>query len=137
MKKLAVIVTRGTFNNLLQACDLVRIAAANGTRVSVLFRDEAAARLTHDKVKQLPFSEGYRGREARVRELLRERKRDDLPAVLRGIKELGDVKWSVCRDSLDYFELGVEQLIPELDEVQTAEAFWKEEVAQADAIMTF
>lgn len=138
MKRLAVIVTRGAYNNLLQACDLVRIAAANGTQVSVLFRDEAAAKLTLEKVKQLPtFSDGYRGREARVRELLQERKRHDLPAILREIKELGDVKFSVCRDSLDYFELTVDQLIPELDEVQKAEAFWKEAVAQADQIMTF
>jgi len=137
MKKLALIVTQGTYNNLLQACDLARIAAASGTRVSILFRDEAAARMTQDKIKQVPFSEGYRGREARVRELLRERQQHDLPALLRQIKEQGDVKLSVCRDSLEYFELSVEHLLPELDEVQKAEAFWKEEAAPADAVLTF
>ncbi|MBI4401365.1 MAG: DsrE family protein [Nitrospirae bacterium] len=137
MKKLAVIVTRGAYNNLLQACELVRIAAASGTQVSMLFRDEAAAKLTHDKVKQLTFSDGYRGRESRVREVLSERKLDDLPAILREIKGKGDAKFSVCRDSIEYFDLRVEQLIPELDEVQRAEAFWKEEVAQADQVVTF
>lgn len=137
MKTLAVIVTRGTYNNLLQACELVRIAALAGTRVSVLFRDEAAGKLTHDKVKELSVSEGYRGREARLRELLRERKLHDLPAILRETKEKGDVKFSVCRDSVEYFDLRVEDLISELDEVQSVDAFWKEEVVSADQVLTF
>lgn len=137
MKKLAVIVTRGSYNNLLQACELVRIAAAAGTQVSVLFRDEAASKLTTDKVKDLAFSTAYKGRESKVRDMLRERKRNDLSTILREIKETGDVKFSICRDSIEYFELTVEQLLPELDEVQKAEAFWKEEVAQADQVLTF
>jgi peroxiredoxin family protein len=137
VKKLAVIVTRGAYNNMLQACELVRIAAAAGTQVSVLFRDEAAAKLTNEKVKDLTFSDAYKGRESKVRDMLRGRKRDHLPTVLREIKEVGDVKFSVCRDSLESFELTVEQLLPELDEVQKAEAFWREEVAQADQVLTF
>lgn len=137
MKKLAVIVTRGSYNNLLQACELVRIAAASGTQVSVLFRDEAAGKLSLDKIKTQTFSESYRGREAKVREMLQERKRADLQAILREIKDSGEVKFSVCRDSLELFELRVEHLLPELDEVQRAEAFWKEEVAQADKVLTF
>ncbi len=74
---------------------------------------------------------------AKVRDMLRERKLNDFPAVLRELKEKGDVKFSVCRDSLDYFDPRVDQLIPELDEVQKAEAFWKEEIAKADRVLTF
>ncbi len=137
MKKLAVIVTRGSYNNLLQVCELVRIAATAGTQVSVLFRDEAALKLTNEKVKELMFFDGYRGREARIREILRDRSQHDLPAILRDLKEKGDAKLSVCRDSVEYFELRVDQLIAELDEVQPADTFWKEEVAQADQVLTF
>ncbi|MBD0305427.1 MAG: DsrE family protein [Nitrospiraceae bacterium] len=137
MKKLALIVTRGAYNNLLQACQLARMAVETGAQVSILFRDEAVARLTHGKIKELLFSEAYRGREIKVREMWRERKLDDLPLLLREIKEKGDAKFSVCRDSLQYFDLQVEQLIPELDEVQKAEAFWKEEVATAEQVLTF
>lgn len=137
MKKLAVIVTGGSHNNLLQACEWVRLAAASGARVSVFFRDEAASKLTCEKVKNLTFSEAYKGRESRVRDLLRERKRHDLPAVLREVKEAGDVKLSICRDTMEYFEISVEQILPELDEVQKAEAFWKEEASQADQVLTF
>ncbi len=137
MKKLAVIVTRGSYNNLLQVCELVRIAATAGTQVSVLFRDEAALKLTNEKVKELMFFDGYRGREGRILEILRDRSQHDLPAILRDLKEKGDAKLSVCRDSVEYFELRVDQLIAELDEVQPADTFWKEEVAQADQVLTF
>lgn len=137
MKTLAMIVTRGTYNNILQACQLARIAAESGTRVSILFRDEAVARLTVDKVHELTFTEAYRGREVKVRNLWKDRKLHDLSLLLREIKERGDTKFSICRDSIEYFDIPVEKLIPELDEVQRVEAFWKEAVANADQVLTF
>jgi len=137
MKTLAMIVTRGTYNNLLQACQIARTAVESGTRVSVFFRDEAVARLALDTVHELTFTEAYRGREVKVRNLLKERKLHDLPLLLRELKEKGDAKLSVCRDSMEFFDLPVEKLIPELDEVQRAEAFWKEAVAKADQVLTF
>ena len=79
MKKLVVILTRGGFINLLQPCEFVRIAASNNTQVSVLFRDESVAKMSLSKAKEIGFSEGYRGREAKMKELLAGEKRDDLP----------------------------------------------------------
>ena len=132
-----MIITRGAYHNILQACQLARIAVESGTRVSILFRDEAVARLTVDKVQELTFTEAYRGREVKVRNLWKDRKLHDLPLLLREIKEKGDAKFSVCRDSIEYFDILVERLIPELDEVQHVEAFWKEAVAHADEVLTF
>lgn len=132
-----MIISRGSYNNLLQACDLAQIAAESGTQVSVFFRDEAVARLTIEKVHDMVLSDAYKGRESAVQEMFHERKLHDLPAILRGIKEKGDVKFSVCRDSLEYFEIKVGMLIAELDEVQRADAFWKEEVIPADQVITF
>ncbi|MGH7254759.1 MAG: DsrE family protein [Nitrospirales bacterium] len=137
IKKLAVIVTRGAYNNLLQVCELTRVAAMSGSRVSVLFRDEAASKMALDKITGLTFSEGYKGRESRVRDTLRTQKRDDLQELFREIKQLGDVKFSVCRESVELFDLTVQQLIPEIDEIQRLDSFWKEEVAEADKVLTF
>ena len=137
MKKLVVIVTRGGFTNLLQACEFVRIAASNNTQVSVLFRDESVAKMSLSKVKEIGFSEGYRGREAKMKELLAEEKKDDLQALLREVKASGDVKFSICRESIRYFDIKVENLLPELDEIQTAESFWNQEVEGADQVLTF
>lgn len=137
MKKVAIIVTRGAYNNLLQACEFARIAAESGVRVSMMFRDEAVARLSMDRVGHIVLSEAFKGRESKVCDMLEEEKRHDLPALLREIKERGDAKFSVCTRSLQLFEITIDKLIPELDEVQAAESFWKEEVMTADQVMTF
>lgn len=137
MKKVAVIVTRGGFNNLLQACEWIGVAATSGMEVSGFFRDEAAGRMTQGKVKELTMSDGYRGREAQVREKLRHAGKEHLPKLMQQAKETGNVKFSVCKDSLEYFDIKVEELIPELDEVQSAENFWKESVVSADQVLTF
>jgi len=137
VKKVAVIITRGGFNNLLQACEWITLAAASGIEVSGYFRDEAAGRMSQTKIKELTMSPDYRGREAAVRDLLRQEDKADLSKLLQNAKESGNVKLSVCKDSLRYFELKPEELIPELDEVQTAEAFWKEAVIPADQVLTF
>lgn len=134
---MAVIITRGGFNNLLQACEWMALAAASGIEVSGFFRDEAAGRMCQNKVKELTMSSGYRGREATVRDLLRQENKADLSTLLQHAKESWNVKLSVCKDSLRYFDLRPENLIPELDEVQTAEAFWKEAVLPADQVLTF
>jgi peroxiredoxin family protein len=137
VEKLAMIITRGGWNNLLQACEWVALAAASGLEVNVYFRDEAAGRMTPAKIKELTMSSDYRGREAYMRELLKNENKADLSAIMQKSKETGNVKFSVCKDSLKYFNLKVEELIPELDEVQTAEAFWKEAILPADRISTF
>lgn len=137
MKKIAVIITRGGYNNLLQACEWIGFAAASGIEVSGFFRDEAVGRMTQKTVKELTMSDGYRGREGQVREILRQMKKEHLPTLMLQAKEKGNVKFSVCKDSVGYFGIKVEDLIPELDEVQSAEAFWKEAVTSADQVLTF
>jgi peroxiredoxin family protein len=137
VKKLSVIITQGGYNNLLQACEWMAIAAASNIEVSGFFRDEAAGRMSHIKIKELTMSLEYRGCEAAVRDLLRQEQKADLPKLLQKAKDGGNLKLSVCKDSLRYFNLRPEDLIPELDEVQTAEAFWKEAVLPADRVLTF
>ncbi|GJL70382.1 MAG: hypothetical protein NPIRA06_30170 [Nitrospirales bacterium] len=137
MKKIAVIITKGGWNNLFQACEWIALAADSGMEVSGYFRDEAAGRMTKVKIKELTMSPDFKGREGFVRDLLKKEDKTDLPKMMQTSKEKGNVKFSVCRDSLKYFGVNVEELIPELDEVQTAEAFWKEAVLPADQVLTF
>jgi peroxiredoxin family protein len=137
VKKIAVIITQGGWNNLFQACEWMALAAASGMEVSGYFRDEAAGRMTKAKIKELTMSPEYRGREAFMRDLLRTEGKADLSKLMQTAKDTGNVKFSVCKDSLRYFDVRVEDLIPELDEVQTAEAFWKEAILSADQVLTF
>ncbi|GJL57926.1 MAG: hypothetical protein NPIRA03_07830 [Nitrospirales bacterium] len=137
MKKIAVIITRGGWNNLFQACEWIALAAASGIEVSGYFRDEAAGRMTKTKIKELTMSPEFKGREGFVRELMKKENKADLSKLMQTSKEKGNVKFSVCTDSLKYFGVKVEELIPELDEVQTAEAFWTEAILPADQVLTF
>jgi peroxiredoxin family protein len=137
VKKIAVIITRGGWNNLFQACEWIALAAASGIEVSGYFRDEAAGRMTKTKIKELTMSPDFKGREGFVRDLLKNEDKADLSKLMQTSKEKGNVKFSVCTDSLKYFGVKVEELVPELDEVQTAEAFWKEAVLPADQVLTF
>ena len=82
------------------------------------------------------MSHDYKGREVFVRDRLRQENKADLSQFLQNTKESGNVKLSVCKDFLRYFEIRPEDPIPELDEVQTAEAFWKEAVLPADQVLT-
>lgn len=132
-----MIITQGGWNNLFQACEWMALAAASGMEVSGYFRDEAAGRMTKVKIKELTMSPEYRGREAFMRDLLRTEGKADLSKIMQTAKETGNVKFSVCKDSLKYFDVRVEELIPELDEVQTTEAFWNEAILPADQVLTF
>ena len=137
MKKIAVIITRGGFNNLLQACEWIALAGNSGIEVNGFFRDAAANSMSQSKIHEMTMSFDYRGHEAAVRELLRQEGKTDLSKFLQKAKESGNIKLSACKDSLRYFDLKPEDLIPELDEIQSTEAFWKEAVIPADQVFTF
>ena len=137
LNKVAVIITQGGFNSLLQAGEWIALAAGSGIEVSGYFRDEAAGRMSQTKITELTMSHDYKGREDFVPDRLRQENKADLSQFLQNTKESGNVKLSVCKDSLRYFEIRPEDLIPELDEVQTAEAFWKEAVLPTDQVLTF
>lgn len=137
MKKIAVTMTKGGWNNPFQACEWIAMAAGIGMEVSGYFRDEAAGRMTKDKIKELTMSPDYRGREGFIRDILKNENKADLPTMMETSEEKGNVKFSVCTDSLKYFGVTVEEINLKLDEVQPAEAFWKEAILPADQVLTF
>ena len=101
MQRLAILVTNGSFNNLLQVGTLIRAAAGRGTSVRVLFRDAAVLSLRRDRIESLGFSPDFAGREAATLELLRAADFNDLAGFLREAKEHGyDVKLYACTSSM-------------------------------------
>lgn len=137
MKTLAVIVSRGELNSLVQVATLLLGAVASGVAVRVFFRDEAIYAITRAGAKEMRFSEGYRGREGAVRERLAAQGLDDVPALFRQIKEIGDVRLWACSSSLAICGAEEEQLLPEIDGVRGLTAFLLEDVATADRVLTF
>jgi peroxiredoxin family protein len=135
---LALIVTRGTFNNLVQVATLIRTAAGDGRPVRVLFRDAALLAVRADRIGSIEFSPEFEGREAVTLELLRAADFEDLQGFLRDAKEHGDdVRYYACTSSMYYCNTQVEDLIPEIDGPRPLATFLAEDVPAASVVLAF
>lgn len=136
MKRLAVIVSRGELNSLVQVATLLMAAAGSGLAVRVFFRDEAIFAIARG-ASPMRLSAGYQGREAAFHERLQAQGLADLPDLLRQIKHVGDARFYACSSSLALGGVAADQLLPEIDEVRGLTAFLLEDVAAADRVLTF
>lgn len=136
MSSLAVMVTRGSFNNLVQVVTLVMAAVGSGMSVSVFFRDEAVLKVTKTGAREINLSGAYRGQEQAVRDRLSAQALTDLPRLLRELLELGEVKLYACSSSMAICGVEAADLLDGL-EVRGLTAFLLEDVATADKVLTF
>ncbi len=136
MKSLAVIVSGGSTNNLMQVLTLLMAAVHEEMKVRVLFRDEALFRLTTANINKMELSPAY-AQAAGIEQRLKKHDLVDLHKLCRDIKASGDVQYYVCSSSLAIAGLKQEELIPEVDEVRGLPAFLSEDVASADRVLTF
>ena len=137
MKSLAVIVSGGSTNNLIQVLTLLMAAVHSDVKARVFFRDESVYRLTPANINTPEFSDGYGRDPAGVQQRLKKLDLMDLHKLCRDIKASGDVKYYVCSSSLAICGLKREELIEEIDEVRGLPAFLLEDVATADKVLTF
>jgi len=134
---LAVIVSRGETNTLVQVATLLMAAVGSGGAVRVFFRDEAIFGITREGAKTVRFSSGYVGRETEVRGRLAQQGLDDVAALFAQIKEVGDAKLWACSSSMAICGARSEDLLPAIDGVHGLTAFLLEDVANADHVLTF
>ena len=137
MKSLAVIVSGGSTNNLLQVLTLLMASVHADMKTRVFFRDEAVFRLTPGNINKLELSSAYAHDPAGTQERLKRLDLTDVHKLCRDIKASGDVRYYVCSSSLAVCGLRKEDLIPEIDEVRGLPAFLLEDVATADKVLTF
>jgi peroxiredoxin family protein len=137
VKTLAVIVSRGDFNNLVQVATLLMAAVASEMAVRVFFRDEAIYRITRAGAAHMELSAAYQHDGDGVRARLAQQGLDDLPALLHQIKETGDVRLYACSSSMVICGVGRGDLLAEIDEVRGLTAFLLEDLATADRVLTF
>ena len=137
MKSLAVIVSGGSTNHLIQVLTLLMAAVHSEMKVRVLFRDEAVFRLTPEAINTPELSSAYTPDAAEVAQRLKKLDLVDLRKLCRDIKQSGDVRYYVCSSSLAICGLKKEQLIEEIDDVRGLPAFLLEDVATAEKVLTF
>ena len=137
LRSLAVIVSGGSTNNLVQVLTVLMAAVHSEMRVRVLFRDESLARMTPERINRLELSPGLAQDAAGVEQRLHQLDLADLQKLCRDIKQSGDVKYYACSSSLAICGLTREALIPEIDEVRGLPSFLLEDIATADMVLTF
>ena len=137
MKSLAIIVSGGSTNNLIQVLTLLMASVHADIKARVFFRDESVARLMPANINKLEFSNGHTHNVAALEQRLKKLDLLDLHKLCRDIKASGDVKYYVCSSSLAISGLKREDLIPEIDEIRGLPAFLLEDVATADKVLTF
>ena len=137
MKSLAVIVSGGSTNNLIQVLTLLMAAVHSDIKVRVFFRDESVFRLTPATINKVELNAAYATQASGVQQRLKKMDLADVQKLCRDIKASGDVKYYVCSSSLAICGLKQEDLIPEIDEVRGLPAFLLEDIATADKVLTF
>ncbi|MBI2104799.1 MAG: DsrE family protein [Candidatus Omnitrophica bacterium] len=137
MTSLAIIVSGGSTNNLIQVLTLLMAAVHSDVKARVLFRDESVFRLTPAAINRQELSAAYVPDAAGVAQRLAKLDLVDLHKLARDIKASGDVRYYVCSSSLAICGMKREDLIPEIDEVRGLPAFLLEDVATADKVLTF
>jgi peroxiredoxin family protein len=137
MKKMAIVVTRGTHNNFVTVFTMVMAAAVCEMAVRIFFRDEAVYKLSRKKISELNLSEVYAGAEEELKKNYQSTGMVDLQKVIADVKTQGDVKLYTCTSSMALIGLSQEDLIPEIDEPRGLTSFLLEEMDDADMILSF
>src|SRR3989338_4343334 len=137
MRSLAVIVSGGSTNNLIQVLTLLMAAVHSEMKVRVFFRDESVFRLTPANINKTELSGAYAADEAAVKLRMKKHELLDVLKLLRDIKASGDVKYYACSSSMAVCGLKQEDLVKEIDEIRGLPAFLLEDIASADKVLTF
>ena len=136
MKSIAIIVSGGSTNNLIQVLTLLMAAVHTDIKSRVFFRDESVYRMTPERINVVELSPAYAHDVEGVTQRLTKHDLTDLHKLCRDIKASGDVQYYVCSSSLAISGLKKEQLIPELDDVRGLPSFLMEDMAAADHVVT-
>ena len=80
MKKIAVLVSHGSYNSLVQVMTLVMACTLSEIAVRLFFRDESVFKLTPKEAGKINLTEAYKGREANVIERLKQNQLSGLAA---------------------------------------------------------
>ena len=137
LKKLAIIVSNGSFNNLEQVATFAMAAAVCDVAVRVFFRDEAVLKMTKAHINEFNLSEAFKGTEAETLKRFQTAKVGDLLGLWQEVKKQGDVKLYACTSSMFLCGVTKEALVDEIDEPRGLTSFMLEEMDDADHVLTF
>jgi peroxiredoxin family protein len=137
LTRLAIVVSRGTSNNLFQVATLIRAATALDAAVEVLFRDAALLKLDYRRINESEWSASYAAVESHLAERLRAADFTDMETFLRDAKQHGDaVHYWASSETVARDGIALDNLTSLLDG-QRKEADFAADAHGADALLTF
>lgn len=138
MKKLAIVIRDDEYDKILTPLAFAYLEAAEGAEVDILFVNWAVRALTVEGASQLKVGASHANKDAWLRERVADAGLpNDINALLKAIKETGDVRYYACSLAANIFEVDESNLIPEAEKIVGASWFLNECVITADHYQYF
>lgn len=133
MKKLAIVIRDDEYDKILTPLAFAYLEASEGAEVDILFVNWAVRALTEEGAKEIKVGAAHADKDAWVRERVANAGLpNDINTLLKAIKDTGDVRFYACSLAANIFEVGEDNLIPEVEGIVGASWFLNEHMVGAD-----
>ena len=138
MKTMTIVIRDDAYDKILTPLAFAYLAAAEGTRVDILFVNWAVRALTEEGARALRVEGRHTDQDAWVRERVAAAGLpNDINALLKALKGTGNVNFYACSLAANIFNVTEQSLIPEASGIVGAAWFLNEKAAKADHCQYF
>lgn len=138
MESMAIVVRDDAYDKILTPLAFAYLAAAEGTKVDMLFVNWAVKALTKDGAESLKVDGRHAEQDAWVRErVAKAGLPPDIYDIIKALKGTGNVNFYACSLAGSIFGVDEKNLVPEAEGIVGASWFLNEKAAKAEHYQYF
>ncbi|MBX3592578.1 MAG: DsrE family protein [Steroidobacteraceae bacterium] len=138
MKSMAIVVRDDAYDKILTPLAFAYLAAAEGTKVDMLFVNWAVKALTKEGAESLKVDGRHAEQDAWVRErVAKAGLPPDVYDIIKALKDTGNVNFYACSLAGAIFGVDDKNLVPEAEGIVGASWFLNEKAAKAEHYQYF